>query len=91
MDADVFELTSSSPDPTTGLRGPGEPIALRFKTDPDFENPTDDNLDSVYKVTLVVTDNGGATDERPLTIFVQNVQEGGDAELDETQPTIDCW
>ena len=90
VDADVFELTSSSPDPTTGLRGPGEPIALRFKTDPDFENPTDDNLDSVYKVTLVVTDNGGATDERPLTIFVENVQEGGEVELDETQPTINA-
>lgn len=88
VDADVFELTSSSPDPTTGLRGPGEPIALRFKIDPDFENPLDDNLDSVYKVTLVVTDNGGLTDERPLTIFVQNVQEGGEAELDEPQPTI---
>ena len=88
VDADVFELTSSSPDPTTGLRGPGEPIALRFKTDPDFENPTDDNLDSVYKVTLVVTDNRDATDERPLTIFVKNVQEGGKAELDEPQPTI---
>ena len=90
VDADEFQLTSSSPDPTTGLRGPGEPIALRFKTDPDFENPTDDNLDSVYKVTLVVTDNGGATDERPLTIFVENAQEGGEAELDETQPTINA-
>ena len=37
-----------------------------------------------------MTDNGGATDERPLTIFVQNVQEGGKLTLNETQPTIDA-
>ena len=74
-DVDDFELTSSSPDPFTGLRGPGEPIALKFKNDPDFENPTDENRDSVYKVTIVARDRftGGLMDERPLTIFVDNV------------------
>ena len=76
-DVDDFELTSSSPDPFTGLRGPGEPIALKFKNDPDYENPTDENRDSVYKVTIVARDRftGGLTDERPLTIFVDNVDE----------------
>ncbi len=74
-DVDDFELTSSSPDPFTGLRGPGEPIALKFKNDPDYENPTDENRDSVYKVTIVARDRftGGLTDERPLTIFVVNI------------------
>ena len=89
-DVDDFQLTSSSPDPISGLRGPGEPIALKFINDPDFENPTDDNLDSVYKVTLVARDRftGGLMDERPLTIFVTNEQEDGEVVLDEDQPLI---
>ena len=90
-DADDFEISSTSPDPTTGLRGPGEPITLRFKDAPDFENPTDSDFDSVYDVTLVATDNRGAEDERPLIIFVDNVEEMGSVELvtaEEGQPQI---
>ena len=89
-DMDDFELTSSSPDPFTGLRGPGEPIGLKFMNDPDFENPTDSNYDSVYKVTIVARDRftGGLEDERSLTIFVDNVAEDGDASLSEDQPII---
>ena len=90
-DADDFEISSTSPVPTTGLRGPGEPVTLRFKEAPDFEDPTDSNFDSVYKVTLVATDNRGAEDERPLTVFVDNVAEKGSVELvtaEEGQPQI---
>ncbi len=89
-DADQFVLTSSSPDPTTGLSGPDEPIALKFKSEPDYENPTDANKDSVYKVTLVARDRftGGLMDRRPLTIFVNNLQEDGKLVLDEAQPVI---
>ena len=87
-DADDFELSSSSDDPTTGLTGPDEPIALRFKNPPDYENPTDANMDSVYKVTLVAKDSPGATDTRPLTIFVDNVPEKGKVTLDKEQPLI---
>ena len=89
-DVDDFELTSSSVDPNTdGLKGPGEPIALKFKNDPDYENPTDSNLDGVYKVTIVASDRrtGGLSDERSLTIFVDNLAELGDAVLDEDQPS----
>ena len=71
-----------SADPTTGLRGPDEPIALRFKSPPDYENPTDSNMDSVYKVTLVATDSKGASDSRAITVFVQNVYEKGKVTLD---------
>ena len=87
-DADDFVLSSSSDDPTTGLSGPDEPIALRFKNPPDYENPTDANMDSVYKVTLVATDSPGATDSRTLTIFVDNVAEKGEVTLDVEQPLI---
>ena len=87
-DADDFDLSSSSDDPTTGLSGPNEPIALRFKTAPDYENPTDSNMDSVYKVTLVAKDSRGATDSRAITVFVDNVEEKGEVTLDEDQPLI---
>ena len=90
-DVDDFELTSSSADPNTdGLKGPGEPIALKFKDDPDYENPTDSNLDGVYKLTIVASDRrtGGLSDERSLTVFVDNVAEAGDVALDEDQPLI---
>ena len=39
----------------TGYTGPDEPTALRFVNAPDYENPTDENMDSVYKVTMVAT------------------------------------
>ena len=81
----------SAPAPKTpppGLSGPNEPIALRFKSAPDFENPTDSNKDSVYKVTLVARDSQGATDSRPVTIFVDNAAEKGEATLDDEQPLI---
>lgn len=87
-DADDFDLSSSSDDPLTGLSGPNEPIALRFKTPPDFENPTDVNRDSVYKVTLVARDSRGATDTRDVTVFVDNVEEKGEVTLDLDQPLI---
>ena len=87
-DADDFDLSSSSDDPTTGLSGPNEPIALRFKVAPDYENPTDVNRDSVYKVTLVARDSRGATDTRDVTIFVENVEEEGEVTLHQDQPLI---
>ena len=89
-DADDFDLSQSSdtPNPTgpTGLSGPDEPIALRFKSAPDYENPTDSNMDGVYKVTLVATDSLGASDSRDVTVFVEQVPEQGEATLDEDQP-----
>ena len=85
---DDFDITNTSADPETGLRGPGEPVTLQFKSDPDFEAPTDENMDSLYKVTLIATDSTGATDERPLTVFVDNVHEQGEVVLAPAQPLI---
>ena len=86
IDADVFALSSSSDQPNTGLSGPDEPIALRFKEAPDYEKPTDSNKDSVYKVTMVATDSSGGVDRRPLTVFVDNVNEQGEVTLSSGQP-----
>ena len=61
-DADDFVRSSTELGNLTGLTGPDEPIAIRFASPPDYENPTDANGDSVYKVTLVATDSAGAAD-----------------------------
>ena len=87
VDQDDFVLSQ------TNLSGSDEPVAIVFKDAPDYENPTDADGDSVYKVTLVATDSGGLMDTRPLTIFVGNVEEQGKATLMATgngidQPTI---
>ena len=87
-DADDFVLTSTGLRLTTGLGGPDEPIAIRFASAPDYENPTDSNLDSVYKVTLVATDSPGDRSTHPLTIFVVNQDEQGRVVLDDDQPLI---
>ena len=95
-DADDFVLTQGG-QVEVGVRGtltgPDEPIALVFRTPPDYENPTDADGDSVYKVVLQARDSGGLTDTRPITIFVDNVAEQGKATLMATgngidQPTI---
>ncbi|WP_313806466.1 cadherin domain-containing protein [Sphingobium sp.] len=46
---------------------------LTFKTAPDFENPTDSNLDNRYQVQVLATDNLGAQDFQNLTIVITNV------------------
>ena len=50
---------------------------LEFRQPPDFENPTDENKDNVYVVTVVCSD-GLATDEQLLEISVENVNEDAD-------------
>ena len=86
-DADDFVVSSTGID-LTGFTGPDEPIAVRFKDAPDYENPTDSNADSVYKVTLVARDSAGAEDTRALTVFVDGVNEAGEATLSTEQPLI---
>ena len=95
-DKDAFVLTQGGQADTGGqgaLTGPDEPIALVFVTPPDYENPTDADGDSVYKVVLEARDSGGLIDSRPITIFVDNETEQGEATLSATgngvdQPTI---
>ncbi len=93
-DSDDFVLTQGGQAGTQGtLTGPDEPIALVFQSPPDYENPTDADGDSVYKVVLEARDSGGMKDTRPITIFVDNVAEQGKATMSATgngvdQPTI---
>ncbi|AEG48521.1 Cadherin [Sphingobium chlorophenolicum L-1] len=47
---------------------------LTFKAAPDFETPTDSNLDNRYQVQVLATDSLGAQDFQNLTIVVNNVK-----------------
>ena len=96
-DADQFELSSTGLETVVDEKAI-EPIAIIFKVAPDYEAPTDANEDSVYEVILVARDrfdpNMGANDMRPLTIFVDNVNEKGKVTLtaagdNPDQPLID--
>ena len=49
--------------------------ALSFLVAPDFEVPTDANLDNNYLVTVRVTDAGGLFDEQIITVPVTNANE----------------
>ncbi|WP_421794813.1 cadherin domain-containing protein [Haliscomenobacter sp.] len=54
-------------DPLTG--------ALSFLVAPDFEVPTDANLDNNYLVQVTVTDAGGLTDVQDITVPVTNAND----------------
>ena len=49
--------------------------ALSFQTAPNFESPTDANLDNVYEVTVQVSDGVGGIATQALQVTVTNVVE----------------
>ncbi|MEZ5650128.1 MAG: DUF4347 domain-containing protein [Burkholderiaceae bacterium] len=61
-DAALFTLDASS-------------AQLRFAERPDFESPTDADGDNIYELTVVATDENGATDRQDLHVRVANVVE----------------
>ncbi|NIZ13797.1 ExeM/NucH family extracellular endonuclease [Phaeobacter sp. HF9A] len=46
---------------------------IRFASAPDFEAPADANGDNTYELTVVVTDEFGASDSRELSVAVSDV------------------
>ena len=70
---------------TTGAR-----VELRFKAAPDFEEPADSGRNNVYDVTVVVTDSGGNTDSRDVTVTVTDEEEPGTVTLSALQPEVDA-
>ena len=68
---------------------------LRFKSSPDYENPTDDGDDNEYNVTVRSTDvrPAGAKGAAPtstldVVVTVTNVEEAGKATIDWRQPEV---
>ena len=61
---------------------------LTFKKSPNYEMPADRNKDNVYKVTVVVSDDGSPKlmDKRQVEVTVTDVEEGGTVTLSAVQP-----
>lgn len=51
--------------------------ALTFTNNPDFENPSDSDLNNSYIVTIRATDSSGLTSTQTLTVTILNVIETG--------------
>ena len=62
-DAGAFKLDAD---------GNGE---LRFAASPNYESPADADNNSVYKVSIIATDDDGAMGDREITITVRNIDE----------------
>ena len=60
--------------------------ALTFTTSPDYEAPVDSGRNNVYNVTVEVTDSGGNTATRVVTVTVVNTDESGVVTLSNVQP-----
>ena len=86
-DAAAFKLTDDGAGSGTADDGSYE---LRFASSPDYESPTDANMDSVYKVSIVAKDDDGLTNmTEELSITVTNIEEPGMLKLSSDQPGID--
>ena len=64
--------------------------ALTFKESPDYEMPADRNKDNLYKVTVVVSDDGSPklTDKRQVEVTVTDVEEPGVVSLSSVRPKV---
>ena len=83
-DIDQFAIGNGGSDPDF-TRG-----ELRFKAAPDFEEPADSGRNNAYNVTVVVTDSGGNTDSRDMTVTVTNVDEDGVVILSALKPEVEA-
>ena len=54
---------------------------LVFKESPNYESPADADGNNMYHVTIITTDNEGASSELPLVITVTNEDEPGSVSL----------
>ena len=61
---------------------------LTFKASPDYESPGDANGDNDYKLTVVVSDGKGNSDEHEVTVSVTDVEETGTVTFSTLQPRV---
>ena len=90
-DAEQFQICDAPVNNAGDCVAPGmdtEDVELRFMGEPDFEMPSDSNMDNVYDVTLVATDSYGASSELEVTVTVTNVEETGAVKFTSRQPEV---
>ena len=61
---------------------------LNFKAPPDYEASASADGDTIYEVTVVVTDSDGLTDSREVIVRVTNENELGTVTLSNLQPEV---
>lgn len=49
--------------------------ALKFKTSPDFETPTDSNSDNIYKVVITALDTSANKSQQEISVTVTDIDE----------------
>ena len=49
--------------------------ALKFKTSPDFETPTDSNSDNIYKVVITASDTSTNKSQQEISVTVTDIDE----------------
>ena len=69
------------------MRTGGTPGQLKFKKKPDYEKPTDADMDNVYEVTVQASD-GKKTGMRKVEVTVTNANEDGVVTLDKLTPVV---
>ena len=62
--------------------------ALTFKVKPDYEMPTDANMDNVYEVTVRAADDYGNIGTMDVKVTVTNENEAGTVTLSKTRPRV---
>ena len=90
-DDDVDDLTWSIEGEDAAKFNIGEDDGiLTFEESPNYEMPADRNKDNVYKVTVVVSDDGSPklTDKRQVEVTVTDVEEPGVVSLSSVQPKV---
>ena len=60
---------------------------LTFRSSPNYENPTDMNMDNAYMVTIMA-DDGTYMDTHDVMVMVTNVDEPGMVTLSSTSPVV---
>ena len=70
-----------------GNEDEGTPGQLKFKEEPDYEMPTDANMDNVYEVTVQASD-GRKTGMMKVMVSVTNAEEAGVVTLDKITPVV---
>ena len=85
-DGGLFSLTNT--EDFGGEDDTDNTYELVFKESPDYESPADADGNNMYHVTIVTTDNEGASNSLPLVIMVMNEDEDGSVNFSTTQPAV---
>ena len=83
-DKDALKITKD----TTATTGATSSAMVMFKKSPNFEKPTDADMDNMYMVTVVATDKKKLTAMRDVVITVKNADDDGKITFSSVQPKV---